>query len=141
MPDKNSILIVDDEKNLRRSLSLILKHHGYTVVTAANIEEARGCLETASYDLVFLDVKLPDGSGLNLLPEMHNRYPDMPVLILTAHDKLGVAIEAVTHGALDYLLKPVDPARLLERVREVLGEGRIERGEAGPIYNPEDITH
>jgi DNA-binding response OmpR family regulator len=120
MTAKASILVVDDEENLRRTLALILQREGYTVMTAASIKEARGCLEAGSYDLVFLDLKLPDASGLTLLPEMRSQYPDMPVLILTAHDKLGVALEAVRGGARDYLLKPVDPPVLLARVKELL---------------------
>ena len=117
-----SILVVDDEENLRRTLALILQHEGYGVMTAASVGEARACLGTGGFDLVFLDLKLPDGDGLSLLPEMRSRYPGMPVLILTAHDKLGVALEAVRGGARDYLLKPVDPPVLLARVKEVLAE-------------------
>jgi DNA-binding NtrC family response regulator len=105
-----SILIVDDEDNLRRTLALILQREGYTVTTAASVMEARGCILAAKFDLVFLDLKLPDASGLTLLPEMRSQYPDMPVLILTAHDKLGAALEAVRGGARDYLLKPIRPS-------------------------------
>lgn len=123
MADKASILVVDDEENLRRTLALILKREGYHVTVAANVTEAHSCLQSETFNLVFLDLKLPDGNGLSLLPEIRRDHPDTPVLILTAHDKLGVAIEAVTHGARDYLLKPVDPPVLLKRVKEVLAEG------------------
>jgi DNA-binding response OmpR family regulator len=123
MTDKASILVVDDEENLRRTLALILQREGYVVMTAASVMEARGCLEVGAFDLVFLDVKLPDASGLSLLPEIRDHYPNLPVLILTAHDKLGVALEAVRNGARDYLLKPVDPPILLARVKEVLAGG------------------
>jgi DNA-binding NtrC family response regulator len=122
MTVKASILVVDDEENLRRTLALILQREGYRVTTAASVREARSCLEAGAFDLVFLDLKLPDASGLTLLPEMHNQFPHMPVLILTAHDKLGIALEAVRGGARDYLLKPVDPPVLLARVKEVLAE-------------------
>lgn len=123
MTTKASILVVDDEENLRHTLALILQREGYTVMTAASVGDARGCLEASAYDLVFLDLKLPDASGLTLLPDLRSQYPNMPVLILTAHDKLGVALEAVRNGAHDYLLKPVDPPVLLARVKEVLAEG------------------
>jgi DNA-binding response OmpR family regulator len=123
MTGKTLILVVDDEENLRRTLALILQRAGYTVETAGSVGEARGCLDAAAYDLVFLDLKLPDASGLSLLPEMRSQYPNMPVLILTAHDKLGVALEAVRGGARDYLLKPIDPPVLLARVKEVLEGG------------------
>jgi DNA-binding response OmpR family regulator len=123
MINQASILVVDDEENLRRTLALILQREGYMVMTAASAEEARGWFQNGAFDLVFLDLKLPDASGLTLLPEMRSDYPDMPVLILTAQDKLGVALEAVRNGARDYLLKPVDPLILLARVKEVLEEG------------------
>ncbi len=123
MTENASILVVDDEENLRRTLALILQREGYNVMTAASVGEARGCLETNEFDLVFLDLKLPDASGLTLLPEMRSQHPAMPVIILTAHDKLGSALEAVRYGALDYLLKPVDPPVLLARVKEVLAGG------------------
>lgn len=117
-----SILVVDDEENLRRTLALILQREGYRVTTAATVTEARGCIQDSGFDLVFLDLKLPDASGLTLLPEMRSQYPHMSVLILTAQDKLGVALEAVRGGARDYLLKPIDPPVLLKRVKEVLAE-------------------
>ncbi len=122
MPKPDVILVIDDEENLRRTLALILQREGYAVVMAATVAEARDCLDQNSFDLVFLDLKLPDANGLTLLPELRNKYPKLPVLILTAHDKLGVAIEAVNHGARDYLLKPIDPPVLIARVREILGE-------------------
>jgi DNA-binding NtrC family response regulator len=119
-----SILVIDDEANLRRTLALILQREGYEVSTAASVQEARQCLEGGSFSLVFLDLKMPDANGLTLLPELSERYPRTPVLVLTAHDKLDAALEAVRSGARDYLLKPVDPPEIIQRVREVLAEGR-----------------
>jgi DNA-binding NtrC family response regulator len=124
MVTKTSILIIDDEENLRRTLALILQHEGYTVSTAGNVQEARQCLKGDGFSLVFLDLKMPDANGMTLLPEMHERFPRMPVLVLTAHDKLDAALEAVHGGARDYLLKPVDPPVIIQRVKEVLAEGR-----------------
>jgi DNA-binding response OmpR family regulator len=120
MSDTTSILVIDDEENLRRTLALILKREGYVVTTAASVAEARKCLLANTFNLAFLNLKLPDASGLTLLPELRSQYPDMLVMILTAHDKLGVALEAVRNGARDYLLKPIDPPFLLARIKEVL---------------------
>ena len=120
MANNASILLVDDEENLRRTLAMILKREGYQVNTAATVKEAREQLENNTFNLVFLDLKLPDASGLTLLPELRKRFPNMPVLVLTAHDKLDAAIEAVRHGARDYLLKPLDPPVILQRIREAL---------------------
>jgi DNA-binding response OmpR family regulator len=122
MTSSFTILIIDDEPNLRRSLALILQRAGYSVTTAENGEQVHQCLEAGAYDLVFLDLKMPDINGMELLPQIHKIYPDMPVLILTAHATLDSAIQAVRKGARDYLLKPIDPEQILSRVREVLAE-------------------
>ncbi len=123
MPNKPAILLVDDEENLRRTLAMILMRAGYQVETAATIKEAKSHLDACPYRLVFLDLRLPDANGLTFLPELRRRFPRMPVVILTAHDKLDAAIEAVRQGAYDYLLKPIDPPLLIKRVKEVLGDG------------------
>ena len=124
MAPANTILVIDDEVNLRHSLALILQRAGYAVTTAADAQEALQCLQPGAYDLVFLDLKLPDRPGIMLLTDIHRRYPDMPVLILTAHATLETAMEAVRQGARDYLLKPIDPEHLLVRIDEVLAEQR-----------------
>jgi DNA-binding response OmpR family regulator len=117
-----SILIIDDEPNIRRSLGLILQRAGYTVTTASNANEATKLLQAGAYDLTFLDLKLPDQNGIQLLPKIKEYYPDMPVLILTAHATIETAIEAVRAGARDYLLKPIDPEDILERVNKLTDE-------------------
>ena len=116
------ILLVDDEENLRKTMAMILRRAGYQVETAATLKEARQCLESSSFDLTFLDLKLPDANGLTLLPDMRKRFPGMPVVVLTAHDKLDSAVEAVRNGARDYLLKPLDPPAILNRVKQILEE-------------------
>jgi DNA-binding response OmpR family regulator len=120
---QNTILIVDDESPLRLSLSLILQKEHYRVETASNAEEALDHLNLHEYDLMFLDLNMPGMSGIDLLVHIHKLYPHMPVLILTAHAALNSAIQAVRLGARDYLIKPVEPVLILERVAEILAEG------------------
>ena len=122
MTRQKSILIVDDEARLRRSLSLILQEENYRVETAASAEEALNFLKSHEYDLIFLDLNLPGMSGIDLLAEVHRQAPHMPVLILTAHAGLESAIQAVRLGARDYLIKPAEPAAILTRVAEVFAE-------------------
>ena len=122
MAPKDSILIVDDEPKLARSLSLILQHADYVVTTAPDAATALQVLHGGAYDLVYLDIRLPDQSGIKLLPQIHTLYPDMPVVILTAHASLETAIEAVRAGAGDYLLKPIDPETILARTKKILEE-------------------
>jgi DNA-binding response OmpR family regulator len=119
---QNSILIVDDENYLRRSLSLILQKENYRVETTPNAEAALDCLKLHEFDLMFLDLNLPGMSGIDLLVEVHRHYPHIPVLILTAHAALESAIQAVRLGARDYLIKPVEPVLILTRVAEILAE-------------------
>ncbi len=119
---QKAILVVDDDPSLRHSLSLILQHAGYFITTACDGMEAMHSLEAGPFDLVFLDIQLPDVSGMKLLPEIRRLYEDMPVLILTGHATVDTAMEAVRHGARDYLVKPVDPGYLISRIKEILSE-------------------
>ena len=122
MKPHHTILIVDDENPMRLSLSLILQKEKYGVETAANAIDALKCLKVREYDLMFLDLNMPGMSGIDLLVEIHKRYPHMPVLILTAHAALESAIQAVRLGARDYLIKPIEPVLILARVAEILAE-------------------
>ena len=116
----HTILVVDDEPHLRRSLMLILQRAGYQVTVAASAREARHFLQAGPYDLIFLDLKMPEVDGLTFLAEIRAQYADLPVLILTAHATLESAMEAVRQGARDYLLKPIMPDAILARVSQVL---------------------
>jgi DNA-binding response OmpR family regulator len=115
----DTILIVDDEPKLARSLALILQRASYRVTTAGTATEGLQLLEAGAFDLVFLDIQLPDQSGIQVLPHIRSLYPDMPVVILTAHASLETAIEAVRAGATDYLLKPIDPETIVARVNKI----------------------
>ena len=122
MSVQNTIMVIDDEPNLCRTLALVLQKAGYSVTTAGNAQEVNQCLKAGGYDLVFLDLQMPDVNGMDLLPEIRRMYPETPVLILTAHATLESAMEAVRQGARDYLLKPINPEHILARVREILAE-------------------
>jgi len=118
----HTILIVDDEANLRLTLCAILQKAGYSVTAVGHAQDALVSLTAGPYDLAFLDLKMPDMDGMTLLGEIRRLYPDMPVLILTAHATLQSSIEAVRQGARDYLLKPIDPPLILARVKDILAE-------------------
>jgi DNA-binding response OmpR family regulator len=120
-----SILIVDDEPNLRRSLSLILQRSGYQVAAAGDAAEALRYLEAGEFHIAFLDIKMPDMDGLALLNRIRGRYPSMPVFMLTAHATLDTAVQAIRYGAKDYLLKPIEPELILKRIREAIDEQRV----------------
>ncbi len=118
----STILIIDDEPQLRTSLALVLENAGYRVMVAADGQEALKLLQASLVDLVFLEIRLPDQNGMDLLPQIRKLCPDKPVIIMTAHATIETAIEAVRKGARDYLIKPVDPEDLLERVQKIQDE-------------------
>ena len=119
-----TILIVDDEENLRMTLSRILTKAGFNVTTASSGEEALRLVQAGAYELAFIDLLMPGIGGLALLAELRKLYPEMPVLILAAHATLDSAIEAVRQGARDYLVKPADPKLIISRVKAILEEQR-----------------
>jgi two-component system response regulator AtoC len=111
----SSILIVDDQDSLRHFLEKALSDDGHEVRSAATIAAALELFEAQSPDLVLLDLRLPDGSGLDLLATFKERIPELPVILMTAYGEIETAVQAMKRGAFDYLTKPVN----LEQVRVV----------------------
>ena len=122
MEANRKILVIDDEAFLRITLAAILQKAGYQVIMAENGTNALVAMQENCFDLAFLDLKMPDISGLELLPKLHQIDSGLPVLILTAHASLDTALDAIKQGARDYLMKPIDPPALLLRVNEILAE-------------------
>jgi DNA-binding NtrC family response regulator len=122
-----AILIVDDDANLRSTMAAILRRAGYIVGTAPGAAEALECLEAQPYDLVFLDLRMPDVGGMDILPEIHTKWPELPILILTAIISLEKAACAIDLGARGYMLKPIEPAVILNRVADIIEEQRYNR--------------
>jgi two-component system nitrogen regulation response regulator GlnG len=105
---KLSILVIDDEPGLQFVLGKGLKNAGFYVDTADNLEEGEKAIASKKYVCIFLDIILPDGSGLDLLKKMSSE-PDSPaVVVMTAEATMQNAIEAMRRGAYDYLTKPFD---------------------------------
>src|SRR2546427_9022543 len=111
-----TILIVDDEANIRSSLQNALGHDGYQTDQAASLAEARAKLRD-SYDFVLLDVWFPDGSGLDLLAEIMANTPDTVVIMMSGHATVDVAVKATRLGAFDFLEKPISLVHLLVLLR------------------------
>jgi two-component system, OmpR family, phosphate regulon response regulator OmpR len=122
MSTSNAILIIDDEPFLRSTLAVILRRVGYTTGEAGDAQEALKILSDRHFDLIFLDLQMPDRDGLALLPELLSLRPGIPVLILTANGSLEKAVEALRLGARDYLLKPIEPGQIITRVDDILKE-------------------
>jgi DNA-binding response OmpR family regulator len=117
-----SILILDDDENFRRTLAFVLKRAGYSVTTAEHPQDAVETLQSGTFDLAILDIKMPDMDGLSLLAEIRKTHPHLPVLILTGFGGLDSAVEALRLNARDYFIKPIEPSFFLERVQKILDE-------------------
>lgn len=110
------ILLVDDEESIRHSLGEILRLEGYQVTAVASGEAAVQVMENESFDLMLLDLKMPGMDGLDVMRAATKLAPDTRIVLLTAHGSLESAIEALRHGAHDYLIKPASSREILNSV-------------------------
>src|SRR5579863_10366230 len=124
---RGRILVVDDEPDIRESLETLLSQEGYQVGLAANATEGLNRLETGLYDLVLLDLMMPDKSGMQVLEEIRARDQDTPIFMITAYGSIEVAIDALKRGATDYFSKPWDNQKLLIEIDRMLASRRLER--------------
>ncbi len=127
MMNNNLILLVDDAEVIRKGLKEILEPEGYEVTMAADGEEALAKFHEQYFGLIILDLVLPDLDGLELLNRLKSEQPDVGVIIITGHADLLTYIEALRHGADDYLLKPFDGNELLVRMANCLNKKRHEK--------------
>ncbi len=120
MPVSIRILVVDDEANIRASLKEMLSRDGHSVRTVESGEAALTLLETETFDLALIDLKLGGIGGIEVLKALRERSPDTIAIVLTAHASLETAVEALRRGAHDYLFKPCKPNELRESIRKGL---------------------
>ncbi len=128
---KGSILVVDDESEIREGLELLLNTEGYSTSSAESGEAGLTMLEETPFDLVLLDVSLPGRNGLDLLREIRRRDPNLSVVLITAYGSIDMARAAFKSGAQDYITKPWSNDELLVQVAQAV-EGRRLREENRP---------
>ena len=119
------VLIVDDEKNMRLSLKTVLSDEGYNVRAAESAEEALTLLGQEEFFMVITDARLGGMSGYDLLAKVHVRWPDLPILMITAYATPKLAVEAIRAGAFDYLSKPFAPEELLHALARCAERHRL----------------
>lgn len=119
-PAARSALVVDDERDIRELLVMTLGRMGLRCDTAANVTDARALLARNSYDLCLTDMRLPDGTGLEIVAEISQKHPNTPVAMITAFGNVEAAVEALKAGAFDFVAKPVDLGVLRDLVRQAL---------------------
>ena len=134
MSNVRSALVVDDERDIRELLVVTLGRMGIRVDTAADVSAARAQLAADKYDLCLTDMRLPDGSGLELVRHIGQRYPDIPVAMITAYGNVEAAVDALKAGAFDFVTKPVDLAVLRRLVQNALSLGE-KRRQSKPVHN------
>jgi two-component system response regulator AtoC len=140
------ILIVDDDRSTRELLSMHLEERGYGVVSAATGAEGFKLAEETPPSAIILDMRLPDASGIDLIPELRKRAGETPVLMITAHHDMATTILAMKAGAFDYIHKPIDIRALDVALDRALEVRRLSRGtdflsvEAQRAVNLDDIV-
>jgi nitrogen regulation protein NR(I) len=126
------VLIVDDEINIRRVLAAMLKRDGYDVTTAADGEQALSALQRTPVDVVVTDLVMPRLGGLDLLKQVGSHYPDVPVIMITAHGTVDTAVEAMKAGAFDYITKPFEQEELRKVIAKATRARELEQQHVHP---------
>jgi nitrogen regulation protein NR(I) len=131
MKARPKILIIEDDTSLAWSLKHVLQVEGYNVDTAFNADEGLARAKDNSFDVVVTDLQMPgfevesDKAGLELINRVRAAKPQLPIILMTAHHTTETAIEATKFGAYDYLLKPFDPAELLDMIDKAVASSRL----------------
>jgi DNA-binding NtrC family response regulator len=126
MSPKGSVLIIDDEQEIRESLEQLLCLEGYQADSASTAEDGLRKIEGGVFDLVLLDINLPDRNGLDLLKHIKHIAPEVGVIMITAYDSSQMAFQASKEGAESYVTKPWDNDKLLLEVRNLLDKSRLQ---------------
>lgn len=116
----NKVLVTDDETSVTGALAVILREAGYEVLIANSVVQARSILSSRSFDLVITDLRLSDGTGIDLITHIKKETPDTEVILMTAFGSVEITIEAIKRGAYYYLEKPHPPDRVLTLVERAL---------------------
>ena len=140
------ILIVDDDRSIRELLSMHLEERGFGVLSAATGAEGFRLAQESSPSAIILDMRLPDASGIDLIPELRKRASEVPVLMITAHHDMATTILAMKAGAFDYIHKPIDIVAFDVALDRALEVRRLSRGtdylsvESGLAFKIDDIV-
>jgi DNA-binding NtrC family response regulator len=126
-PARRRILVIDDEVDIRESLELLLSAEDYVVDLAENAATGLQKFEAGAFDLILLDLMMPDRSGLEVLADIRQRDRETPVFMMTAFGSVEVAVRALKGGANDYFPKPWDNEKLLIEIARMIDKGQLER--------------
>ena len=124
---RGHILVIDDEPDIREGLETLLSLEGYQVDLAANATEGVKKFEGSTFDLILLDLMMPDKSGMQVLEEIRSRDRETPIVLITAYGSVEVAVNALKRGANDYFSKPWDNEKLVIEIERMISKRRLER--------------
>jgi NtrC-family two-component system response regulator AlgB len=122
-----TILVVDDESNIRKTLSLCLEAEGHQVVAVSNVRDALAEASRTAFDLAFVDLRLGMDSGLDLIPSLLATTPWLKIIVITAYASIDTAVEAMRRGASDYIPKPFTPAQVRMATQKILSVRTLEQ--------------
>ncbi|EKY07092.1 response regulator receiver domain protein, partial [Neisseria sp. oral taxon 020 str. F0370] len=129
---QHPVLVVDDEADIRDLMEMTLMKMGLRVDTAVGVEDAKDKLENSDYSLVLTDMRMPDGSGLEVVQHINRLSLDTPVAVITAFGNADQAVEALKEGAFDYLQKPITLSQLRSLVKSAVKVNEPEAAETKP---------
>ena len=116
--NKLKILICDDEEGVRESLTLIVERDYESILAASAADAVSIVRNEKDIKAVLMDIKMPDKTGLEALKEIKKINPDLPVIMITGYQSTEMAAEAIKHGALDYIIKPINSAAVLSSINK-----------------------
>jgi signal transduction histidine kinase len=126
---KHHILIVDDEPGIRQMLSLCFQNSNYRTSTAVDATEASTLLVLEQFDAIITDVMMPGEDGISLLGRVHESWPDLPVILMTGHAQMQMAVNAIKNGAFDFVCKPFDLGHMRKIVERAVNYSKLQRME------------
>ena len=129
----SAILLVEDDVSFSEMLRRFLERHNHEVTLSYTLEDAKNKVKNASFDLVFTDLRLPDGDGIALLNHIKTRDASVPVVLMTGYAEVSTAVKAMKDGAFDYISKPFNPEEVLQVVKNALKENQEIKKPQDPI--------
>jgi len=138
---KSTLLIVDDDSYVLKSIAKLLEEHGYKVYSCQNARDAIHIVKKIRFDVVLTDIRMPQVTGIELLQNIRTYNQDIPVILMTAFADLDVAIDAIKRGAFDFIIKPYKPENLLHAVDKAVEYSRFAEMEEKYKATLEDTVH
>lgn len=143
---KHNVLLIDDDLDILKVLRANLEFHGFHTITAASWSEGQRVLNDGKPDIIILDLMLPDGDGVEICRRLRRQYPDLPIIMLTAKDRISDKVIGLESGADDYIVKPFETLELIARMKarlrrsKTLEEKKITIGDLHIDYKSRTVT-